>query len=534
MRRVMDFLVQVRWKNGSHPLLQRGDAGTTTVWNAPNLPNSARFATGPFIEVAGDDGVSALNQNWTENGTDFLVKDAQSKISVSIAFRPNVGGIEAETLSANQTYAVSGDTLIESTATVGPTGGPTTTVTRHPLVTGVKLEGSPAGQTTFRVTIDTSFVDATEHWKGLLGKATTCMSERLNCWKAYRDLHEPGTELVVLAFTPGRPLIWFAAVPDACKNANAVSALVFFRPTAATYATIERATRGMYALTRYLLRPRSPEPGVWWARDRYHEITDEQFASVKSSADPPAQFYDRLCAGFENALSRCGKSVILLYPLPSGTDFGAAAGPGLAGGTTPLLAQIRALLHARGKIGVGQTSVAGSKLGLAGYSAGGLGLFPCLQNNRQFVNEVYGFDPNGAGSQAGNLAQWAFDTQDFRLRLAAGFAGSVATNQNILDAVNAKLAGGRPAGWGEATTHPASPETFYLPSASGGHAWWNHVFSEWPAALTDGAWAQYRGDTRHQFVIYGGEDPAFAPASGANQPWNGTTFMGQFLATSTF
>jgi hypothetical protein len=249
-------------------------------------------------------------------------------------------------------------------------------------------------------------------------------------------------------------------------------------------------------------------------------------------ADPAAQFYDRLCAGFENALSRCGKSVVLLYPIPSGTDFGAAATAGLAGGTPSLLDRVRGLLYARGKIGVGQTSVSGNKLALAGYSAGGLGLFSCLLNNRQFVSEVYGFDPNGAGEQAGNLAQWAHDTAGFRLRLANGFAGSADAHRSILTAVNARMAD-RPPGWGEATMHPASPETFYLTAASGGSPWWNYVFTEWPAALTDPAWARYRGDTRHQFVIYGGEDPAFAPASAPNTPWEGMTFMAQFLSRSS-
>jgi hypothetical protein len=68
-------------------------------------------------------------------------------------------------------------------------------------------------------------------------------------------------------------------IPDACKSANAVSTLVFFRPSAAPYSSIEGATAGMYALTRYLLRPRSPDPGVWWAWDRYHQITDAQWAA---------------------------------------------------------------------------------------------------------------------------------------------------------------------------------------------------------------------------------------------------------------
>lgn len=329
----MDLLIRVRWKNGSHPLLQRGDGQTKTVWHAPGLPNVATTGGAPTIEVIADGGVPALNQNWTENSQDFVLKDPQSTVSVSITFAPWVVGIQAETLSANQTYTLSGENPVESSATVGPTGGSTTTVTKHPLVSVVKEPPGAAGQTAFTVTIDTTFVDATEHWQKLCATRGKCLSESFSCWEAYRKLHEAGTELAVLGYTDGAPAIWFALVPDACKSAGSVSALVFFRPAAGAYASIHGALDAMYALTRYVLRPRSPDPGVWWAWDRYHMITDAQFDTVKHSADPPAQFYDRLCAGFENALGACGKPVMLLYPLPSGTSFGAAQGPKLAGGT---------------------------------------------------------------------------------------------------------------------------------------------------------------------------------------------------------
>jgi hypothetical protein len=507
----MDFLIQVRWSRGSNPLLQRGDVNN-----------------GPTIEVAGDGGLQVLSQNHQESGEDYLVKSPSSEISFKATFHPTIGGNQADVLTANQTYTVSGSDLIESSATVGPTA---TKVNKHPLVTGTKQRAASTGtQTVFTVKINTDFVDATAHWKKLVGAPSTCKAEPFSCWDAYAKLHESGTELVVLGFTAGSPVVWFVVVPDACKAASEVSSLVFFRPASYVYSTIDdpqHASGGMYALSRYLLRPRSPDPGVWWAWDRYHMITAAQLATVKNVA----QFYDWLCASFENSLAKSGRKVILVYPWPTGTGFGEAQGSNLASH----LASIRALLYAQGKIGVGQTTVTGGKLGVAGYSRGGPGMFACIDSNKALIREVYGFDPNGADGQAANLALWAFETSDFRLRLAGGFASSVTTNESIARTVNARLAlPGRKASGGVVSTHPASPSTFYQPASAGGHKWWNHVFTNFPAALTDPGWKTYVGDTRHQFVIYGGEDAAFAPSSAAATPWTGQTFLEQFLSGSTF
>jgi hypothetical protein len=526
----MDFLIQVRWTNGASPLLQRGGGGNA-ISHTPTAHNVAgTSSTAPTIEVTGDGGVPALNQNWSDSGVDFPVANPQKTISVSIAFNPTIAGVTAEVLSANQTYTVSGGDLVESTATVGPTGS-TTSVTKHPLITGTKQSSSTAAQTVFTVNVNTAFVDVTQHWQKILGPKTTCMTEPLSCWAAYTKLHEAGTELVVLGLTAPSPspLVWFVVVPDASKSADTVSSLVFFRPSSPAHSTLEDATNAMFALTRYLLRPRSEDPSIWWAWDVYHNITAAQLATVNIPPGTVSQSYDWLCAGFENALKNSGKKVILVYPLPNGTDFGIAQSSGLA---TPL-ANIRALLHARGKIGAGQPSVGGNKVALAGYSAGGLGLFTCLSNNTALVNEVYTFDPNGLSGKATALSDWAFATSDFRLRLACGRGDVVTDSAAVATTVNARIADpSRKATGGEVTTHPASPSTFYQPAASGGNAWWNHVFLKFPATLTntDANSTSYVRGTRHQFVIYGGEDPAFAPATSPNQPWTGATFLQQFLS----
>jgi hypothetical protein len=504
----MDFLIQVRWTNGSNQLLQRGDGNSSAS-----------------ITITPDDGVPALAVSPTESGVDFKLSSPSKKVVATVSFNPTVAGNKAEVLSANQTYDVSGTDLVENSATVGPTGS-TTTVAKHPLLTLTKNRSATTGTTVaFTLKVNTDFVDATELWSKMLGASGTCVTESGSCWSAYQKLHQAGSELVVLGFTAGSPIVWFVVVPDACKSAGTVSSLVFFRPALYSYSTFDdpqHAAVGMFKMCRYLITPRAKDPHVWWAWDRYHDITPAQHATVNNAS---AVFYDWLCTGLEDALHRSGKKVILVMPLPVGTGFGVAEGPQLASH----LASIRALLYARGKIGVGQQSISGNKLGLAGYSAGGLGLYPCLRANRALVNELYCFDPNDDDKHIAEVAQWAFETADFKLRLAGGLDGHVRTNDAVAKTVTRRIAmTPRKATGGVVTTHPASPSTFYAEKT--GDKWYNHVFSE---ALPGWGGGGFDHGTRHQFVIYGGEDPGFTPGAAAGAPWNGVSFFEQFLKDSS-
>jgi hypothetical protein len=512
----MNFLIQVRWSNGKHQLLQRGDVDK-----------------GADIDVIPDQGSSLTGrQNMHESGMDFLIKGASSTITVKVSFKPTIAGNQVEVLSANQVYTVSGGDLVEKTATLD--GG--STVTKHPLITLTKQPAattrrpaSPGTTTvgplaTFTVRVNTDFVDATEHWKQMIGKSTTCMAESGSCWDAFTKLKEPGTELLVLGFTGGNPVLWFVVVPDTCKNVSGISSLVFFRPFTYGYTTFDdaqHAKKAMFLVGRYLITARAPDPGVWWAWDRYHDITDDQLATVNNQ---PSQHYDWLCAGFPNALKKSQKHAILVIPFPSGDEFGAAQGAGLASHLT----SIRALLFARGKVGAGQQSVSEGKLALSGYSRGGLGLWKALNANKTVVQEVYCFDCNDDDQHVNDLVSWAGATSGFKLRLAGGLTSHVSNNATVLSQVTARITAGTASG--EVTTHPASPSTFYADASVGGSKWWNHVFV---ADTRFFASAGYNEGTRHQFVIYGGEDTAFAPGAAPGQPWTGVSFMEDFLSKST-
>jgi hypothetical protein len=514
----MNFLIQVRWSNGPDKLLQRGDVNN-----------------GPDISVTPDDGLPALSQNGTPSGCDFLIANPSSKIRVTISFKPTIGGHQAEVLSANQTYTVSGSDLTESTATLGAGA----TVTKHPLITLTKepsgrarLRATPAGTTSvgtltvFTVRVNTDFVDATEHWRNMMGASTTCMAEPASCWDVVKRFQPPGTELIVLGFTVGNPVVWFVVVPGACTNADTVSTLVFFRPATYAYSTFDdpqHAKLAMFLIGRYLVTARAPDPGVWWAWDRYHDITADQWTTVNQA---PSQHYDWLCAGLSDALRKSGKPTTLVLPLPSGSDFGAAQSARLPS----LLASIRALLFARGKIGIGEPSITEGRLALSGYSRGGVGLFSCLNANKAHVQEVYCFDCNDDDKHVNDIAQWAFETSNFKLRLAGGLDSHVTNNDVVARAVTQRVAmAARTATGGEVTTHPASPSTFYGAAAAGGSSWWNHVFA---SDVRYFSIPGYNHGTRHQFVIYGGEDPAFAPGA-PGQPWTGVSFMESFLSKSS-
>jgi hypothetical protein len=503
----MEFILRIHWDNPGHPFLQK----------AQDISR---------IQVQKDGGIPELSHRKGDGELEYHVADPPHEIEVRIPFEPTIGGVKATVLEVNQTYTVSGTSLVEKEATLG--GG--TKVTRHPLIRTVQNTAASTGaRSVFDLFVTTDFVDVTEHWKKWVDAPTSCKAQGLSCWRAYEILHEPGTEMRVLGSTTGRPLLWIVLVPKACKSATSVSRLVFYRPAFYEHDRLDdpqHASHGMYAIARYLVRPRhhehGPSPGIWWAWDRYHTISDDEHRTVKGVA----QFYDWLCAGFEHALDACGRSVVMFFPLPHGTGFGAAA----TGNLPALLDKACAFLWSIGQLGAGASALPRGKLALAGYSAGGAGLWAALDANKASVSEVYSFDANGVGAQGAALAQWAWNTSNFRLRLATGFPAMFIDHERVARTVRDRLAinpSSRSATGGEVTMHP-STEAFYGPT---GHKWWLHAFSEFPPALTLPEWQGYARDTRHQFVIYGGEDPGFAPGT-TGERWTGVTFLEQFLRSS--
>jgi hypothetical protein len=395
-------------------------------------------------------------------------------------------------------------------------------------VTDGPKQATKAGEVLWIATILVDFVDVTSMWRNFAGKNANCKESGKSCVGAYDDLHEAGTELVALGLTSGTPLIWFASIPKACTTTDSISGLVFYRPANYIYSTMDdsqHATSGQFALNRYLLRPRK-QPAFWWNNDRYANITTAQHDTV-----PTASFsYDWLCAGFENALDRSGKPVVLLQPWPSGIDFGTAKTASLP----ELVAAAIRILWVLGKLSLGVTNATVKRLGISGYSAGGPGMwaaFDATKNNNdkpgqiRVVREIYLFDANDTAAHSVDVVQWACHTNDARLRMVAGY------RQNEHEKIANSIA--KACGAGNISFHPPSAQFWDATSSTGGK-WWKHVFQNF-APLPDGTETTgYNFNTRHQFILYGGEDAGFTAPVNPGDKMDSVTFLEQFLKASSF
>ncbi|WP_437971219.1 hypothetical protein WMF04_18825 [Sorangium sp. So ce260] len=292
-------------------------------------------------------------------------------------------------LQVEQPYdVVAGGTMLEAANIPAYVKG-------HPLV-DTKVMANVNGAALAQ--IRTEFVNITPFWMAYAAFASEYVAE-----------HQPGDpELVALGYTGGKPLIWFATVPAACAAppAPGVGCLVFFRPTNYAYTRIDDAHHEMFGLNRYLLKPVDEPFADVWRRDVFRPDPD--------AGNNPFVY---LRAGFEDALSRSHKSVVILHPWPSGSDFGAAISaslPALAGGALRLLWAEQRLGRNRGAIQLG-------RLGIAGYSSGGLSLWAALTSNKQRVSEVYAFDARGTSSNGGTAIQWFNSRSDTVLRMTGGY-----------------------------------------------------------------------------------------------------------------
>src|SRR5262249_23149606 len=150
--------------------------------------------------------------------------------------------------------------------------------------------------------------------------------------------------------------------------------------------------------------------------------------------------FQHVCASFEAALARSGKALVMLQPwAQTGAAFADAQSALLyegkiaqwpaGGGRTPLVESALALLQSQSKIARGQ-ELKLKRRGLAGFSAGGYGLWDAFAKNKKRVQELYSFDCKDSELKADLLAQWARATPDFRLRLTGAY--QMAENRNIV------------------------------------------------------------------------------------------------------
>ncbi len=334
---------------------------------------------------------------------------------------------------------------------------------KHPLV---KLTTATSNNGVTLVRLRTRFVDITPLWEAYAAG-----------WSYYTQHRDPKMRLRVLGYTGGKPLIWFASFPKSLEQHSfrMPGALVFFRPANYAYTRVDQPHQ-MGALIRYLTKP-VPGSSVYFEEDHHH----------------PSQYFYIRC-GFEDALARADRPVVMLHPWPSGSGFGHAQ-------TRKLRALARdavRYLWADQHIYRDQKVTGFGRLGLAGFSLGGAGTFGALGSAPDKIDEVYLFDCTGSAHARGTITRWFLSrskspgrTGSPCLRMAGG-AYNINTYASIRDAVAAAL--------GKTTvsdvTATPSDATGW---DAGANALWDHVIKLTP---------HYRNssDPRHQFTVHGGQD----------------------------
>lgn len=431
----MTITLTVTWPNAGHTLLPDALAEVfIELANGELLTPSARSPGLRRFTVQPDAGRIIL------------------RAAFSVAFE-QVGAVPpltAEVLRAEQALDVAGGSLkIGETPPFGAC---------HPLVEG---DIRPGAQPSIR--IRTQFVNITPFWMAYARFADD-----------YLEGRDPRVDLVALGHTGGDPKIWFASVPEACNTppSPAMSCLVFYRPSGATYDRIDQE-HDMFGLNRYLLKPVDDASAIAWKRDK--------FALNPENGAP----WLWIRCGFDDALARSGKAVFMLHPWPSALAYGAsttASLPSLAEGALRLL-------WAEQRLGRDRLGIHLGRLGLAGFSAGGLPLLEALAQNRGRVDEVYAFDARGVAERSSMLAAWMNERPSARLRMTG--AHQLEANAAVVKAV-ARLPRGSELS-ANVTAVPQSAAAY----EPGVNPLWDYVLEDFPALRGD-------ADARHQFAIFGG------------------------------
>ncbi len=307
----------------------------------------------------------------------------------------------------------------------------------------------------------------------------------------YREDHQPGTKLFPLGYTGGRPLIWYASVPDLCWDppTTEIPCLVFYRPASYHYDRINQY-HDLFGLSRSLLSQveGSTEP---FRSDVFQKLKGKDFIWLR--------------AGFEEALHASGKPLIMLHPLPHYIDFGDSVTkklPELAG------AALRYLWGA-GLVMMMSADVRLGRLGLAGFSSGGTALWSSLKACFETVREVYAFDCQDTEANQDLAVGWLAANSSNLLRMTGGIR--LPENEAIRRVI-VKRGGDLP---GRFTATPPDSRAY----APGGNPHWDHVVSVLPYHQNE-TWSW------HQFAVFGSY-PGTAAA-----PHH--TFLRQFLKDSQF
>lgn len=468
----MTLKISITWDNANHPLLPEAHADVKLDGAGVTLDRSAPGRR----EYTIADGVRrvVLKASFSASFGPIqgFAPEGQGRVStVSIS----AGSMTREVLNAHQPFdVVDGGTRL-SPMSQPEYAGP------HPLV---DMRGAANVHGAAAIKIRTDFVDITEFWKAYAGG-----------WSYYEAERKPGAQLVVLGSTSASPLIWFASFPDICANFTNgfTSCLVFFRPGNYEYLRLDQPHQ-MSALARYLLKPKEEDDTTaqFWERDYID----------RSSG------YNLIRCGFEDALVRSRRAVVMLHPWQSGSGYGTATSaslPSLCDGAIRLLWATQHICRNTGNVRLG-------RLGISGFSLGGGAMYPALAANIGRVDEVYAFDCLGAKNFGPIAAQWAASRPEARLRMA-GSGLNVVYHQATYRTIQTT----------SGTTAPL-PRVSALPESERGYR--KDMNPRWDHVLKEREDMRAHADTRHQFTIFGGYVALPGPFA--------KTFLLKFLEDSLF
>lgn len=455
----MKLEVKVTWANAGHALLPEALAEVTLT--------------------AGSSPLSAKASKTGERH--FEIPDGTTNVTLNAQFSVAFGPVGKEPAKKEVVWRATQPFTVKDGTELVPTDIPAY-VKGHPLVETHAASGTK-GAVLLR--LRTEFVNITPFWLAYAEKSAEYTSD-----------HDPKASLVALGYTGGKPLIWFASFTDTCLTPPkpAMSCLVFFRPaTRYAYNRVDQV-HSMYGLNRFLLKPVDDPAADYWKRD---------VMTMPVPAPEGAGIYVR--CGFEDALVRSGKAVVMLHPWPSINDFGAAQSsmlPRLCEAAIRFLWAEQRVAQNRGAIQLG-------RLGVSGFSAGGLPLFEAVGSNADRVDEVYSFDGVGANAAAPRLIQWFNKSPTTRcLRMSNGH--QMASHLAIKAAIKAST---------RVSADPESPHGYDM----GVNPMWDHAVSELEKGKPEvrkypGLW--------HQFSAFGGYISSSGPFA--------VTYLLRFLQGSDF
>jgi hypothetical protein len=522
--------LKVTWNNASSDLISNGGANDLIIVaqnNAAAPEDRGKRTTDSRVFTLADDGPVKVTLDLKVD-VPVLSPSLHTMLKVVQRFACTAGVISAPSY----------DTDIGPVVAIAGT---------HPLVS-MPLAQQASSVTVMAITTD--FVDITIPWFGSVLKPGT---DGRNVWNKGPHFD---ANFRVLACLNGTPKLWFASIANACVKADAVSALVFFRPAGYSYQSPnddfssvffpnhnDALGLNFFKIWRFLMDPVCDRPS-----------TPPQPVKGTITADPsfhgPLFFdhFDRngpVPAAMERSLQQAAKPVVVLFPVVDGSNYGTSTSAQLADTARTAVA----CLHSMGIVlrdDAKKTAFRGlRRFGIAGFSFGGEPMWKALTNAVQEakrekglpnrIKEIYVFDANGWAakqSDPSDILTTAKQTKDLRLRVVA--ASSRAANLASFPA-SAELT---------RSAHPdfkANPDVYNLAKTKtpGGNpninGWYLH-FTKAQFDKLGATWFTKKGagggipdegtwdrGARHQFSVFGGEDQKVSE-----------TFFCRFLKESGF